>query len=232
MALLTLSQSSSMLFNSMLFTYSPILFDIVDNFVVEDSVLNILKKLRYETPPKTRSKRTRLHVEPGKSVGISSSESENGDEEHVDNPDFVLTNIDAPDIINVDEMNTDTQDNNDPGEMNTDTTDNNDPDEINSPDSNDQTIPVIITPNVKNVEINNSIKIVQNIYDIDISDINVSDWLLVQYHSDMYICKVSKVGVIEFEGEFLRKKPSLKKDSDFMLFVYPQVPDLYEFMYV
>jgi len=173
---------------------------IVYSFVVEDSVLNILKKLRYETPPKTRSKRTRLHVEPGKSVGVSSSESENGDdEEHVDNPDFVLINIDAPDIINVDEMNTDTQDNNDPDEMNTDTPVNNDPDEINSkdsndpdeintdsPDSNDQTIPVTIAPNVKYVQINNSIKIVQNIYDIDVSDINIGDWLLVQYHSDMY----------------------------------------------
>ncbi|CAI6374113.1 unnamed protein product [Macrosiphum euphorbiae] len=207
---------------------------IVDSFVVEDSVLNILKDLRYETPPKTRSKRTRLNVEPGKSVGVSSSESENGDdEEHVDKPDFLLTNIDAPDIMNVDEMNTDTQDNTDPDdEINSpDTQDNIDPDEINSPDSNDQTIPVTIAPNVKYVEINNSIKIVQNIYDIDISDINVGDWLLVQYHSDMYICKVSKIGVIEFEGEFLRKKPSLKKDSDFMLFVYPQVPDLYEFMY-
>ncbi|CAI6372931.1 unnamed protein product [Macrosiphum euphorbiae] len=138
----------------------------------------------------------------------------------------------TPDIMNVDEMSTDTQDNTDPDEINSpDTQDNIDPDEINSPDSNDQTILVTIAPNVKYVEINNSIKIVQNIYDIDISDINVGDWLLVQYHSDMYICKVSKIGVIEFEREFLRKKPSLKKDSDFMLFVYPQVPDLYEFMY-
>jgi len=49
---------------------------IEDSFVVEDSVLNILKELRYETPPNTRSKRTRLNVEPGRSVGIS-SESEN-----------------------------------------------------------------------------------------------------------------------------------------------------------
>jgi len=48
---------------------------------------------------------------------------------------------------------------------------------------------------------------------------------------DMYVCKVSKIGVIKFEGKFLRKKPSIHKDSGFMLFVYPQVSDEYEFMY-
>lgn len=199
---------------------------IEDSFVVENSVLNILKELRYDTPPKTRSKRTRLNVEPGRSVGVSSSESENGeDEERVDNPDFVLLDIDVPDTINSDEMNTNTPDTN-VDEMNDNTSENNDSDEINT--DNDQTIPA---PNVKYVEVNNTIKIVQNVYDIDILDINVGDWLLVKYHSDMYICKVSKVGVIDLEGEFLRKKTSLQKESGFILFVYPQVPDEFEFMY-
>jgi len=109
------------------------------SFVIEDSVLNILKELRYETSPNTRTKRTRVSVEPGRSVGISSSESDNGeDEERVDNPDVVLLDIDAPDIINVDEMNTDSPDNNDPFEINS-----------NKPDSNVQTMPVTIAPNVK-----------------------------------------------------------------------------------
>jgi len=47
----------------------------------------------------------------------------------------------------------------------------------------------------------------------------------------MYICKVSKIGIIDFEGEFLRKKSCLQEDSRFMLFVYLQVLDEYEFMY-
>ncbi|KAF0757742.1 DDE-1 domain-containing protein [Aphis craccivora] len=128
------------------------------SFVIEDSVLNILKELRYETSPNTRTKRTRVSVEPGRSVGISSSESDNGeDEERVDNPDVVLLDIDAPDIINVDEMNTDSPDNNDPFEINS-----------NKPDSNVQTMPVTIAPNI-----NNTIKTVQNVYDVDILDIDV-----------------------------------------------------------
>lgn len=194
---------------------------IEDSIEVEDSVLSILKNLRYETPPKTRAKRTRLHVEPGRSVGVSSSESENGEnEENLDDPDFLLIDIDDQNTNNVNTINTNAPDNNNPDEINTDI-----------PHNNDQTIPVTISKSVKYVQINDTIKIVQNVYDINKLEIKMGDWLLVQFHSNMYICKVNKVGVIDFEGEFLRKKPSLKKDSGFMLFVYPQVPDEFEFMY-
>lgn len=68
-------------------------------------------------------------------------------------------------------------------------------------------------------------------YDIGNTEIVVDDWLLVQYHTSFFICKVTKVGVIEFEGEFIRKKPSQKKDTTSMLFVHPPVPDVCEFMY-
>lgn len=204
---------------------------IEDSIQVEDSVLSILKELRYESPPKSRAKRTRLQVEAGRSVGISSSVSENGEnEEQVDNPDIdeMITDTQYDDV---DEMNT--TENNDPDEINTDSPHNNDTDGINigNPHSNNQIIPVTIALNIKHVQINNTIKIVQNVYDLEELEIKIGDWLLVQYRSDMYICKVNKVGVIDFEGEFLRKKHSLQRDSNCLLFVYPQVPDEYEFIY-
>jgi len=43
--------------------------------------------------------------------------------------------------------------------------------------------------------------------------------------------KSVKLVLLNLKGNFWEKKPSIRKDSGFMLFVYPQVSDEYEFMY-
>lgn len=105
-----------------------------------DSVLNILKELRFESPPKNRAKRTKLNVEPGKSVGVSTtSESEN----EVDSPDV---------MVNKNESSTESTEN----QINIDTPE----------------VPEIdmVSSNIKTIQINNIINVIENVYNIEKSD--------------------------------------------------------------
>lgn len=147
-----------------------------DSIHVNDSVLNILKELRFESPPENRTKRTRLNVEPSKSVGVStSSESEN----EVDSPDI---------IVNKNENSTENQIN------------------IDTPEVPEM---YTVSSNIKTIQINNIIKVIENVYNIEKSDIKIGDWLQVNYHTN--ICNVIKFRDIEFEGKFLKKKSSLSR---------------------
>lgn len=60
---------------------------IQDSIHINDLVLNILKELRFESPSKHQTKRTRLHVKAGTSVGISTSSKSEND---VDSPDIMV----------------------------------------------------------------------------------------------------------------------------------------------
>lgn len=59
--------------------------------------------------------------------------------------------------------------------------------------------------------------------------INVNVWLLVMYHTSIYLCKVIKIG--DFEGLFIRKKPTLKKNPSLTHFIYPDIPDELNFLH-
>lgn len=55
---------------------------------------------------------------------------------------------------------------------------------------------------------------------------------IIDYYSfitNIFICKLTKVG--DFEGQFLRRKLTFNKNSEFTNLIYPNIPDEYEFHY-
>lgn len=66
---------------------------IEDSIQVRDSILNILKELRYDSPTKLRVRRIILKVEPKKSVSINTtSESDDSDENNIDETEKLIEN--------------------------------------------------------------------------------------------------------------------------------------------
>lgn len=64
---------------------------IEDSIQVKDSILDILKELKYDSPPKPRVRRNTINVEPGKNVGINiTSESDDNDENNIDEPEEIV----------------------------------------------------------------------------------------------------------------------------------------------
>lgn len=72
-------------------------------------------------------------------------------------------------------------------------------------------------------------KLYEHVYQVTMNTIKEDDWLLVQF-CQVYIGKVLTVSDGEFEGTFLRSKPSKKCDYG-SLFVYPNVRDECQFAF-
>lgn len=157
---------------------------------IQDFVLDILKELGCDSPPKPRVRRTMLKVEPGKSVGINTtSESDDSDENNIDEPEELIENVEINNVEIVNDI--ESIENQASSGSNK------------SADEEEYGNSAIV------VEINQKIKVIKNVNKIEECEIKVNDWLSVMYHTNIYVCKVIKIG--DFEGLFMRKNPTLKR---------------------
>lgn len=182
-----------------------------DAEALTDSVVDILRELRYENLPKPRQQRKKVNVLPGRSVaGTDFNETKCSDSNDIEN--ISLHSAPEEDTMKDHIMEDDEESL---------------PDFSQGPSStssvNEHLCPIecFVTKNGKTFE---------GVFPVTIQSIKIDDWILVQFFSQKYIGRVQSIDE-NYTANFLRVMPSMKRPPNKTFFVYPDIPDLTEFSF-